>query len=110
MPRWISCARTIGSNEITEATFCFPNWTSACPPPGEIGARLEERELVALINRSLKTLDSASRQLFVRRYFFQEPLEVLATDTGLTKHVVSTRLYRIRKGLQKHLKKEGVAI
>ena len=88
----------------------FSELDECLPTPGEIGARLEEQELAALINRYLGTLDSTSRQLFVRRYFFQEPLEVLATDTGLTKHVVTTRLYRIRKGLQKHLKKDGVAI
>lgn len=94
----------------SRSDILFSELDACLPSPGEIGARLEERELAALINRYLGTLDSGSRQLFVRRYFFQEPLEALAKDTGLTKHAVSTRLYRIRKGLQKHLKKEGVAI
>lgn len=88
----------------------FSELDACLPAPGEIGDRLEERELAAMINRYLATLDSASRQLFVRRYFFQEPLDTLAKDTGLTQHAVSTQLYRVRKGLQKHLKKEGVAV
>lgn len=83
----------------------------ACLPAlGDVGDQLAEKELTALINRYLGTLDSASRQLFVRRYFFQETLETLGKDTGLTEHAVSARLYRIRKGLRKHLKKEGVAV
>lgn len=88
----------------------FSELDACLPSPGEIGARLEEQELAAMINRYLGTLDRTSRQLFVRRYFFQEPLEDLAREAGLTKHAVSARLYRIRQGLQKYLKKEGVAI
>lgn len=88
----------------------FSELDACLPSPEEIDARLEEKELAALINRYLRTLDSASRQLFVRRYFFQEPLEALARDLRLSEHTVSARLYRIRKGLKKHLKKEGVAI
>jgi len=88
----------------------FSELDACLPSPGEIGARLEERELAALINRYLGTLDSASRKLFVRRYFFQEPLEALAKDYGLAPHTISARLYRIRKGLQTYLKKEGVTV
>jgi len=88
----------------------FSELDACLPFPGEIGAQLEERELAELINRYLGTLDGTSRRLFVRRYFFQEPLESLAKASGLTKHAVSVRLYRVRQGLKKHLKKEGVAI
>lgn len=83
----------------------------ACIPSSEdIGARLEEQELVALINRYLGTLDTTSRSLFIRRYFAMDELEELASDFGMSKHTVSARLYRVRKGLQKFLKKEGVAV
>lgn len=88
----------------------FSELDACLPAPEEIDARLEEKELAALINRYLSTLDSGSRQLFVRRYFFQEPLDRLAKDFSLSEHAVSARLYRVRKGLKKHLKKEGVAV
>lgn len=77
---------------------------------GDISARLEERELAALINRYLRTLDAVSRNLFIRRYFAMDELEELAADFGMTKHTVSARLYRVRKGLQKYLRKEGIAV
>lgn len=76
----------------------------------DVGARLEEKELVELINRYLRTLDAASRNLFIRRYFAMDELEELAADFGMSKHTVSTRLYRVRKGLQKYLRKEGIAV
>ena len=76
----------------------------------DISAHLEEQELVDLINRYLRTLDVTSRRLFIRRYFAMEDLEELAADFGISKHTVSARLYRVRKGLQKYLKKEGVAV
>lgn len=77
---------------------------------GDVFARLEEQELVELINRYLRTLDTSSRSLFIRRYFSMDNLEELATDFGMTKHTVSARLYRVRRGLQKYLRKEGIAV
>lgn len=77
---------------------------------GDISARLEEQELVALINRYLRTLDTPSRNLFIRRYFAMDDLEELAADFGISKHTISARLYRVRKGLQKYLRKEGITV
>ena len=71
---------------------------------------LEERELARLINEYLETLDQTSRSLFLRRYFSMDPLDELASDFGMTKHAVSTRLYRVRQGLKNYLEKEGIAI
>ena len=71
---------------------------------------LAEQELVELINRYLRTLDESSRSMFIRRYFSMDELEELAADFGLTKNAVSARLYRIRRGLQEYLRKEGVVL
>lgn len=88
----------------------FSELDECIPSSGDVGARLEEQELVELINRYLQTLDTVSRKLFIRRYFAMDELEELAADFGMTKHVVSARLYRVRKGLQKYLRKEGIAV
>ena len=71
---------------------------------------LAEQELVEAINRYLRTLDESSRSMFIRRYFSMDELEELAADFGLTKNAVSARLYRIRRGLQEYLRKEGVVL
>lgn len=83
----------------------------AClPAADDPSARLEERELVLMINTYLLTLDKTSRVLFVRRYFMQDDVETIASDLGMTKNAVNVRLHRVRQGLRKHLKKEGVAV
>lgn len=88
----------------------FSELDACIPSSGDVGARLEEQELAALINRYLRTLDPTSRTLFIRRYFAMDELEELASDFGMSKHTVSARLYRVRKGLQKYLRKEGIAV
>ena len=71
---------------------------------------LAEQELAEQINAYLRTLDADSRNIFIRRYFSMDELEELAADFGLTKNAVSARLYRIRRGLENHLRKEGFVL
>lgn len=83
----------------------------ACLPSAEDpSTRLEEQELVLLINTYLLSIDKLSRVLFVRRYFGMDELDELASDFGMTKNAVNVRLYRVRQGLREHLQKEGVAV
>ena len=63
-----------------------------------------------LINGYLRTLGGDGRRLFLRRYFLMEDMDSLARDFGETKKVLSSRLYRIRRGLRDYLKKEGIAV
>lgn len=88
----------------------FSELEECLPDHNDPAARLEEQELVSLINRYLGTTDPISRKLFVRRYFAMDELSELAKDFGMTRHEVSARLYRVRQRLQKFLEKEGVAL
>ncbi len=76
----------------------------------DINEHLDEQELASLINRYLSTLSKDSRRLFLRRYFSMDELDELAHDFNISKHTVSARLCRIRKGLQSYLRKEGIAV
>lgn len=80
--------------------------------PGAAGVEehLAEQELAEQINVYLRTLDADSRSIFIRRYFSMDELEELAADFGLSKNAVSARLYRIRRGLENHLRKEGFVL
>ena len=77
---------------------------------GSITEHMEVKELAELINGYLRTLSGESRRLFLRRYFLMEDMDSLARDFGETKKVLSSRLYRIRRGLRDYLKKEGIAV
>lgn len=88
----------------------FSELEECLPSSMDVSAQWEEKELAAMINRYLRTVDSTSRNLFIRRYFAMEELDELSADFAMAKHTISSRLYRIRKGLQQYLRKEGIAV
>ena len=88
----------------------FSELDQCLPDPGNPFLQLEEEELVKAINGYLRTLDVTSRTLFIRRYFSLEELDALSTSFGMKKPVITARLYRIRKGLRKFLRKEGIPV
>lgn len=93
-----------------EADVLLSELDECLPGGAEVEEYLEAQELAEQINDYLRTLDADSRSLFIRRYFSMDELEELASDFGLTKNAVSARLYRTRRGLQQHLRKEGIAL
>lgn len=64
-------------------------------------------DLEAEINRFLGTLPERDRDVFLRRYFFTEPVREIARRYGLREENVSMILSRARKKLKQHLYKEG---
>ncbi len=64
-------------------------------------------ELSACIDAFLRTLPEKDRAMFVRRYFFTEPVSEIARRFGVNEGNVSVRLHRVRAKLKKHLQAEG---
>lgn len=64
-------------------------------------------DLAAEINRFLGTLPERDRDVFLRRYFFTEPVRDIARRYGLREENVAVILSRTRKKLKQHLCKEG---
>lgn len=75
---------------------------------GSAENELEAKELADCINRWLAELGYDDRLMFIRRYYYAEPVIEIAAEMRLSPHRVSVRLYRIREKLQKFLKKEGM--
>lgn len=68
---------------------------------------INAKELGQLINRFLGTLSAENRNLFLRRYWFGDPVHQLAKDFHLSENTVSVRLNRIRQKLRTYLIQEG---
>lgn len=68
----------------------------------------DARELADYINRFLKELSYTDRFLFMRRYWFGEPVSQIAEEMGMKPHAASVRLFRIRQRLQDYLCREGM--
>ena len=71
---------------------------------------LEASETAAIISAFLRTYPAEDRALFVRRYFYLEPLNGLADRFGLSMGQTKSRLHRMRTRLKQELEREGVAV
>ena len=72
-----------------------------------VETELEAKELTAAINRFLASLPREDRLLFVRRYWYGDPVSDLAVQTDSSANRISVRLFRLREKLRNTLKKEG---
>lgn len=65
-------------------------------------------ELSKAIEAFLYSLDKDDRYIFMRRYWHFDSVSEIATQMNYRPHRVTVKLSRIRKRLQKYLKKEGM--
>lgn len=74
---------------------------------GDISDGIEISELGASISKFLSEEKPLSRRIFIKRYFFEEPLKDIAREHGITLSSVKVILHRSRTRLAKFLEKEG---
>ncbi|MBQ2781889.1 MAG: sigma-70 family RNA polymerase sigma factor [Oscillospiraceae bacterium] len=75
-----------------------------CIPDNSFDEHLSAKELTEQLNAFLSTLHRDDRAMFLKRYWFAEPLSEIAKTFGITEHNASVRLGRIRKKLHQYLK------
>lgn len=71
---------------------------------------IERNRLSSLISDWLDTLPKDDCTLFVRRYWYGEPVKLLAKQYGCTPNRMTQRLLRLRNSLKTILEKEGAAL
>ena len=69
---------------------------------------VEQREMLEAVSRFLAALPDVQRNLFVRRYWRFASFSELASDYSMTENRVQVTLSRLRKRLQRYLRKEGL--
>lgn len=65
------------------------------------------KELGAAINAFVRALPRKECDIFIRRYFFAETTEEIASRYAMRKNTVSVSLNRTRNKLREYLKREG---
>lgn len=93
-----------------EMTLVLDELEECIPGPTDVEAELEAKELAQTVNRFARQLPERERNLFVRRYFFTEPVSRIAEKYGLTENNTSVILSRVRQKLKAHLEKEGYTL
>lgn len=67
----------------------------------------EARELSEAVGRWLRSVSEEKRRVFVRRYWYAEPLGQIAARYGMSEPKLKSLLWRARRELAKELTKEG---
>ncbi len=77
--------------------------------PGGISADSEliRKDMLEVINRFLSSLSPDKRKIFVRRYWYSDPISRIASATGLSENHIAVTLSRMRKTLHKLLSEGG---
>ena len=82
-----------------------------CIPAGMTPAEEYENGRIAkVINAYLYGLDEEKRRIFVRRYFYSDSVENIATRMKIGTSKVKTTLYRLRGELKRCLEEEGISL
>ena len=82
-----------------------------CIPSGmNVEKEIEAKELAAAVNRFLSVLDYDDRFIFVRRYWYADPVKEIAAAMNSSPNRISLRLFRLREKLRNTLKKEGLLV
>lgn len=100
-------ARTAAKRGSGEMEAVLDELGECIASPEDVEQELDKRELQRCINDFLRGLPYRERQMFLRRYYYAEPVKDIAADFGLGSNHASVILKRTRARLLAHLKKEG---
>ena len=73
----------------------------------DVEGQVNAKQLGEAINRFVASLSEREQNVFIRRYFFSEPVKTIAERYDMNENHVNVSLSRIRKRLRSHLSKEG---
>lgn len=69
-----------------------------------------DEDIGKLISQFLREQKEEVRYVFIRKYFFFDPIKEIAKNCSITESKVKNLLFHARKDLKEYLRKEGAAI
>lgn len=80
------------------------------PAPNDTQCQVDGVLLAQAISEFLRSLPETRRNMFLRRYWYLEPVETVAKRFGVSKSCVKTTLFRVRQALKEYLAQEGYSL
>lgn len=80
------------------------------PAQQEVEGAMEEKALIRLLNAFVRKLPEAERKVFLCRYWYLEPVSIIAKRFDFSESKVKSMLFRIRNKLRKQLEQEGITV
>ncbi len=77
---------------------------------GVFASETADEELRNALNEFLETLDRTDAVIFMRRYYYSEPVKTIAERLGCKENAVSKQLRKMRQGLRNFLEERGIGI
>ena len=71
---------------------------------------MDAHELAAALNDFLAALPAKKRKIFVRRYWYADPISDIAARMDMSESSVSVMLHRLRADLRAFLTERGFAV
>lgn len=68
---------------------------------------IDRQEIIRVVNSFIKELPAKRRNIFVRRYWYADPVSKIAKNYGMSQGSVSKTLERTRKQLKEYLTERG---
>lgn len=101
-------ARNLAKARLREFGQDLPLEEDILMPSGmDMERDLEVREQARLVRHAMLNMEYPDREIFLRHYYYFQPLSVIAEEMGLNLSTVKTRLRRGRSKLQNALRKGG---
>jgi len=101
-------AKTADKRGSGEVSLILDELSECLSDPDSIESEYMAKELAGAVNRFVHTLPERECNIFIRRYFYTEPITVIADRYGLTGHHITVMLSRTRGKLKQHLIKEDL--
>ncbi len=88
---------------FSELEECIPSYVS-------VEDAMDEILVVRLLEEFLKSQRATKRNIFLRRYWYCEPISKISKDFSVSESKVTSTLYRMRLKLKEYLEKEGISV
>lgn len=103
--------KSTAAKRAAPITLILDEAAEILPSPEADGDRIaDEIHLRDTIEGFLRTLPARERILFVRRYWYFDPIKQIARDLEMSEGTAKVTLMRTRIKLKDHLEKEGIHV
>ena len=88
----------------------YDELSESLPSPDTVEKCVDDKELSALLDKFLRSLDCEKQLIFLKRYWYLRTVSEIAAEMHLGESKVKMSLHRTREKLREYLEKEGVQI
>lgn len=75
-----------------------------------VESEIEKKHIEKMIDKFLWQQSGEKRNVFIRRYWYFDSIEIICKRTGFSQSKVKSMLYEMRRKLRKYLESEGIEV